>query len=102
MGYRKVAKGHYVATIPRTFNNDIVIHLVKNSRATSYTGTDRWQVIVDDSLVKIGGKKEIGVYSSYSIAKKHAKIYVEDRLLEFVEKQLEMIDKPKKRKEQDV
>lgn len=58
MGYRKVAKGHYVATIPRTFNNDIVIHLVKNSRATSYTGTDRWQVIVDDSLVKIGGKKK--------------------------------------------
>ncbi len=99
MGYRKVAKGHYVATIPRTFNSDIVIHLVKNDRSTTYTGTKLWQVIVDDSLINVGGKKEIGAYSTYKLAKKHAKIYVEDRLLEFIERQLEMIDKPKRKEE---
>lgn len=91
MPYRKVTRGHYTATVPRTFNDDIVIHLVRNSRSASYIGAETWQIIVDDSYVN-AQKKVIGTAGSYSLAKKKAKTYIEMRLLSHIDKQLSFVD----------
>jgi len=91
MPYRKVTKGHYTATVPRTFNDDIVIHLVKNSRATSYVGSESWQIIVDDSYIN-AEKKIIGTAGSYALAKKKAKTYIEMRLLSHIDRQLSFVE----------
>ena len=91
MPYRKVNRGHYTATVPRTFSDDIVIHLVKNKRSTSYTGGESWQILADDSYID-RNKTVIGVASSYKLAKAKAKSYVEQRLLDHIDKQLAFVE----------
>ena len=91
MPYKQSEKGHYYLTVPRTFHNDITIHIIRNTRAQSYTGTDIWQVMIDDSVVD-KNQKSLGTFGSYKQAKEKAKEYVEDLLMTHAIKQAELLN----------
>jgi|TARA_R110002012_G_scaffold178029_1_gene342969 hypothetical protein len=91
MSYKQAEKGHYYKTVPRTFHNDITVHIIRNTRAVSYVGNDVWQVMIDDSTIDKKGRS-LGYYATYKQAKAVAKQHVENMLLDMAIKQAELLN----------